>query len=432
MTIKPQNLEEQLVWYTIVGTYGFYLLGAQFVWIPAIAYFLGFRVFKKLWDQTEDTPTEEKVFIPVSVWLWIIAMLIMEVALIAAHIDFDLGWSKMIFTTVNSWARTWALMALFPLIGCLNIRPQIIYRAACILCLQSLVVTIICYILNFANIPDPVYISPLSVFKGPSSNYMVDLFVLGGDAGEDRQFRLQLFTNFANTLGIVGNVYFFLTTQESNKKWRRIGMIGAVAMVVGSGSRSTIFSLAIAPLLTWVFTNFTWPIQIAAGVTSLITGMIAPELINFLDTTWNRAIKGYRGSSALIRKRLEEVALNRWTEAPIWGHGFVAEKGPKYTEHMPIGSHNQWPDLLYVRGMVGFTAFLVVMLWSTADLIIKAQKSAIAKTALSIYLVFWISTLAVDIEACAYLYWPGLILTGIAFNQKTSTVLSPIKTYTTT
>lgn len=430
MTIKPQNLEERLIWYTIVGTYGFYFLGAQFVWVPLLGYFLGLRVCKKLWDQTEDTPKGEQISIPVSVWLWVIAVLVVEIALIMAHIDFDLGWSKIIFTTVNSWARSWALMALFPLIGCLNIRPQLIYRAACILCLQSLVLTILCYILNFANIPAPAYISPLSIFKGPSNNYMVDLFVIGGDAGEDRQFRLQLFTNFANNLGIVGNIYFFITSQEANKRWRLIGMIGAAAMVIGSGSRSTIFSLAIVPILTWVLTNFTPPLQIAVGVTSLITGMIAPQIIDFLDNTWNKAIKGYRSSSALVRKRLEEVALDRWTEAPIWGHGFVAERGPKYTENMPIGSHNQWPDLLYVRGMVGFTAILVVMLWSTTDLIIKAQKSAIAKTALSIYLVLWVSTTAVDIEASAYLYWPGLIVTGIAFNEKTSPVQNQIKSYT--
>ena len=394
MTIKPQNLEERLVWYTIVGTYGFYLLGAQFIWVPILAYFLGLRLCKKLWDQTKDTPVEEKISIPISVWLWIISMLVMEITLIMAHIDFDLGWSKMIFTTVNAWARTWALMGLFPLIGCLNIRPQLIYRAACILCLQSLVLTIVCYLLLFAKIPD-------------------------------------LFTNFANNLGIVGNVYFFITSQEANKKWRLIGMIGAAAMVVGSGSRSTLFSLAIVPILTWLLTNFTGPMQIAAGVSALITGMIAPQVIDFLDNTWNKTIRGYRGSSALVRKRLKEVALDRWTEAPIWGHGFVAERGPKYTENMPIGSHNQWPDLLYIRGITGFTAFLVVMLWSTAELIIKAQKSAIAKAVLSIYLVFWVATSAVDIEASAYLYWPGLILSGIAFKEKTSTVPS-LKSYTVT
>jgi len=32
--IKPQNLEEKVVWYYIIGTYGLYFLGAQFVVAP--------------------------------------------------------------------------------------------------------------------------------------------------------------------------------------------------------------------------------------------------------------------------------------------------------------------------------------------------------------------------------------------------------------
>ena len=110
----------------------------------------------------------------------------------------------------------------------------------------------------------------------------------------------------------------------------------------------------------------------------------------------------------------------------------MAERGPKYTEHMPIGSHNQWPDLLYIRGIVGFTAILAVMLWSTTVLVIKAQKSSVARTALTIYIAFWISTLAIDIEAVAYLYWPGLIVTGMAFQEKPSAAPNFVKNYTLT
>lgn len=419
MTIKPQNLEEKLVWYTIIGTYGLYFLGAQYVWIPTLGFSLTLYLFKKLWNQTKNTPNQDKITIPTSVWVWVVSMLVMEIALIMAHIDFDLGVPKIIFTTVNSWARSWALMALFPLIGCLRIRPQLLYRAACILSLQSLVLTVICYLFYLLQIPDFVYVSPLKVFRGSTSHYVIDLFVIG----ESNQFRLQLFTNFANTLGIVGNIYFFLTSQESNKKWRLIGMIGAAAMVLGSGSRLTIFCLVVVPILSWFLTNFTWHVQIAIGVSSFLTSLFAPLLVDFLETTYNKTIKGYRAGSERVRSQLKKIALERWSEAPIWGHGFVAERGPKTTEFMPIGSHEQWTDLLYVRGAVGFTAFLIAMLWSLANLLIKAQKSPTAKVGLSIYLVFLIATFGADIEEAAYVYWPGLMLTGIAFKEKAPSIL---------
>lgn len=417
MTIKPQNLEEKLVWYTIVGTYGLYFIGAQFVWIPALAFFLLFRVAQKLWEQTPDTPAEERITVPISVWVWAIAMILMEIALVMAHVDRDLGISKMVFTTVNSWARTWALMGIFPLVGCLKIRTELIARAACILCIQSLVLAIVCSLMFLLGIPDPAYISPLVTFRGAATNYLVDLYDIGGDLGEARQFRLKLFTNFANSLGVVGNVYFFIATLERNRKWRLWGMVGGAAMVIGSGSRSTIVCLPLVPITIWFLTNFGWPIQIAAGVLSTITGMIAPQIIELFETIWNKAVKGYRGNSELVRRRLAEVTMNRWTDYPIWGHGYVEEKGPKYTEHMPIGSHNQWPDLLYVRGMVGFIAFSFVMLWSFVDLTIKAQKSTIARVGLSVLLVLLIATTAIDIENTAYLYWPGLVMMGIAFKE---------------
>jgi hypothetical protein len=344
-------------------------------------------------------------------------MLVIELTIFMSHTEFDLGIPKMVFTTVNNWARTWALMALFPLVGCLKIRPQIIYRAACILCLQSLIITFICYLMYLLHIPSFSYVSPLVAFRGSASFYTVNLYDVGGDFGEARQFRLRLFANFANNLGIIGNVYFFLASQEANKKWRWIGMVGGAAMVVGSGSRSTIVCLVAVPIASWLLTNFSWYIQLATGLLSVITGMIAPQLIELIQTTWERTISGFRRSSEVVRRRLAEVTMNRWLEAPIWGHGVVEERGPKYTEHMPIGTHNHWPDLLYLHGVVGFLAFTFAMVWGFAELTLKAKRSAIAKTALNIYLVLFIATAAVDIQLASYLYWQGLIVTGIAFKE---------------
>jgi len=65
-------------------------------------------------------------------------MLVLEFALIMGHYDFELTIIQTIKTSVR-FAKSWALFAIFPLIGCLKIRPQIISRAVCILGLQSLI-----------------------------------------------------------------------------------------------------------------------------------------------------------------------------------------------------------------------------------------------------------------------------------------------------
>ncbi|NEQ16378.1 MAG: O-antigen ligase domain-containing protein, partial [Moorea sp. SIO3E2] len=70
--MKPQNFEEKVVFYYIISTYLLFFLGAQFVFAPALAWLLTFYLIKKLWQQTSDTPPEERIRIPIGVWVWIV------------------------------------------------------------------------------------------------------------------------------------------------------------------------------------------------------------------------------------------------------------------------------------------------------------------------------------------------------------------------
>ncbi len=412
--MKPQNFEEGLVWYTLLGTYGLYFIGAQAVVIPILAAVLTLCLCKKLWYQTERTPAAERITIPTSIWIWVIAVLIMEFGIIMAHVDWDLGLRSMISSFLG-WTRSWAPMAFLPLAGCLNIRPQLIYRGACIFCLQNLVFILIAYALYVLHIPSPEYVTPWSILGGDKVTWSVNLYEYDIYTHE---LRLLLFTPFANTLGVVGSVYFCLVRQEADKRLRWLGMIAAAAMVISSLSRMTTLTIFMVPVLTWLLTNFSWSVQIAAGITFCLTGLFAPPLFDFLEDLWDQTIKSYRAGSELVRARLFRLALEGSKEAPIWGHGVVAAQGPKYTELVPIGTHHQWAGILYIQGIVGFMSFLIPMVWTTLDLLVKAQKSVTAKVALSIFLTLWICTYGADIQAASCYYWPGLLLTGIALKQK--------------
>ncbi|MBD2740775.1 O-antigen ligase domain-containing protein [Coleofasciculus sp. FACHB-1120] len=417
--MKPQNFEEKVVWYTMIGTYGLYFLGAQFPWISAMSWFLTIYLCKKLWNQPENTPNEERIFIPSGIWVWILSMLVMAVALVVGHLDFKLGNFQLIASLVE-FTRSWALLALIPLIGCLNIRPQLIYRAACIICLHSLIAIAISFVaikLNFTI----SYLSPLQLIgKGGRTYYRVLIGAGGYDpmaAGDE--LRMQLFTPWAPALGLAGNVYFFLAREESNIKWRWIGMIGAVAMVWVSVSRAGLVCLPAVALITWILTViFNKPkYQIAFGIGSFFSGIVAPVVIDFFNSARDSFTNARAGSSR-VRKVLKEIELYRWKEAPIWGHGISEYPGPKVTEHMPIGSHDTWIALLYVRGAVGCAALAFPMLWSFVTLLIKAQSSTTARAGLSIVLVLCIFGFSEGIEILAYTYWPGLLMMGIALKEK--------------
>ena len=412
-SIKPQNLSETLVWYYLIGTYGIYLLGAQSILAPLLGCFLTGCLLVKWWHQTEKTPSEARIRISLTVWVWVVAMLVIEVALIAGHLDFDLGIFKIIKSSINGWLRQWALLALFPLVGHLNIRPQIIYRGVCIVCLQSLVVMPIAYLAGTLNISPDLYTSPLRVFGG-GFDYGVSLYLLEDGGG----FRLALFTPWAPALGLIGNIYFFLASQETDQKWRWIGMVGAVAMIVTSVSRLAMLCLPFVLGATWLLVNLVRPwTQFAVGLTCLTAGLWSSTLLNLFQSAQERIYQARRSSSR-VRATLGRMAIERWDEAPIWGHGIIETRGPKVVEHMPIGSHHTWFGLLFTHGIVGCTALAAAFAWSLIDLSIKAQASEVAKVGFSIVLILLVFTVGENINALAYLYWSGLIVLGIAFQER--------------
>lgn len=413
---KPQNLPETLIWYYILYTYPIYFIGGQYLLATFLATFLTYFLLKKWWNQTDETPPSERIIISSATWVWIVAVLIIEISLIIGHINFDLEITQILKSSLN-WYRSWGLIALFLIIGHLNIRPQIIYRAACILGLQSLIAFIICMLAQVLKIPIFSYDSPLKLFGGISDSYTVYLFYVL----DEYQPRMQLFAPWPPALGLVGNIYFLLAQQESQKRWRWLGMIGALSMIIGSLSRLSIISLPIVLFSTWLLTSILRPkLYFIMALCSAFLGMFATTIMRNLQDFKDQFNQARSGSSE-VRERVQEMAKEAWlNEAPIWGHGRMADKGPAVVAYKPLGSHHFWYGVLYTNGLVGGIASAVAFLWSFIDLLIKTQTNDYAKVGLSILLVLFLFTFAENIDTLSYMYWPALIILGIAFKQKSS------------
>ncbi|AFY58138.1 O-Antigen ligase [Rivularia sp. PCC 7116] len=412
--MKPQNFEESLIWYVIIGTYVIYALGLVFPVYSSLAWILsGYLVFKLLL-QTKTTPVEEKITVPWLTWLWGICSLITLVATYVGITDFNLG-TNALLRSILGWLTSTAIIPLFLLSGCLNIRPQLIYRAVCILCLQSLVAIPIAYAAYAANLPDILYTSPIErlIQNGPIFH---NVGFYTSDYGADN-VRLFLFTPWCPALGLVSNVYFFMALQESNKKWKYIGIIGAIAMNIVSLSRAALISLPLVLIVLWGLRNFTRPlVQIAAGLICFTAGIFSSPLSN-AATEFIDSFHKSRADSSRVRAALQRVGIEAWKEAPIWGHG-VQKPGPPVLANLPIGSHHTWIGLLYTKGLVGFMALFVPVLLSLLDLFIKAEHSKIAETSFSILLILILFSFGEQIDILGYIIWPGLIIMGIAFKQK--------------
>ena len=413
-SIRPQNIPEKVIWYYIVGTYAIYLLGAHYFLTAFMGSVLLFLLLKKWWTQTNRTPVEARVTIAPIAWVWLGAMLTIELALIVGHFNYDLGIPQIIKSS-SHWFRTWAIFAIFPLVGHLNIRPQIIYRAICILCLQSLIAIALGTIFSLANITEISYVSPLEVSGGDIEHYRVIPIqnVIGN--------RLHLFAPWETALGMASNVYFLFACQEKHPGWRWIGIIGSIMAIVLSFSRLAIVCLPFVFVSVWFLTNFIRPwVQLATSAFCFLGGLAAVNIIEgigWFERTVN-SIRKDANSSSRTRNLIYAMTLDRWrNEAPIWGHALNAEEGPGALAHMPIGSHQTWYGLLYTHGLVGFIPFVATVIWSLIDLLIKAQQDSEAKLALSILIVILMSSFTDNIQLFSYVYWTGLLMMGIVWSK---------------
>lgn len=410
--MKPINFPERIIWYSIIGTYGFYLIGGLYIVGSVLGWILLIYLGKRLWEQTEATPPDERITIPWTIWVWIGGMLSMEVALIAGHFNFDLSTSLLIKSSIG-WAKGWAILAIFPLIGLLNIRPQLLWRAACIVCFQTLIFSPVFFLAYLLHLPEMPYVSPLRIVGGPSEEFFAfRLYEIDPSNGLPRW---RLFTPWAPALGFIANIYFFMTLQETNKKWRWLGIFGSIFMCIISASRLALLCITVVFLLTWFLTNLARPfVLIALGFLSLLSSLITTTLFSSYEA-FKQKFTEARPDSSRVRETLAEIAVYRWwNEASIWGHG-VVEQGPHLVEYMPIGSHHTWYGLLFVKGIVGFLALAFPLGCSFLDFLVKSQKSETAKVGLSMILILFLYTFGENLEILAYLFWPALVIMGIAF-----------------
>lgn len=414
--ISPENFEEHLIWYSIRWTWFFYLIGGLYILAPALGWILLLWAGLKAYLQGPGTPPRERCRFPLGAKIWVAGMIVMEVALIMGHLDFGLGVGQVIKSSIG-WAKGWALLAIFVLIGAtLQIRPKIIYRAACHLAAQTLFLIPLFYLAPKIGLPGNLYVSPLQIVGGPGPEFFaVELY--GRDPGSGAP-RWRFFTPWAPAAGFVANVYLIFALRERDRSLRYKGIAAAVLMCLMSQSRLALLAMLIVGLASWGLSQITrsWIMGIAAGLV-LLCGMLASSLIDaFTDVTTKFAAA--RAASSRVRATLGRMALQRWeSEAPIWGHGIV-ERGPHLVEFMPIGSHHSWFGLLFVKGVVGFLALLIPMVWTAFEMLFKAQSSRTARSGLAMIIILFLYSFGENLEILVYLFWPAMIIIGVASRQR--------------
>src|SRR6056297_2228826 len=131
--MRSMNPAETLIWHALSLTWPFYAFGALYVVGPVLAWILAAIAGLSLYlgpairhDLRATGP------IPAVVWAWIGGMAVMLLALWVGHVGWGLGLTRTIKSSIG-WAKGWALLALFPLVGAvLPIRRDVLIRGQCV------------------------------------------------------------------------------------------------------------------------------------------------------------------------------------------------------------------------------------------------------------------------------------------------------------
>lgn len=407
---------ERMVYRTMVLTWPFYAVGALYVVGPVLAWILGGLAALALYLgpalRDDLRPTGP---VPPLVWAWFIGMAIMLVALWAGHLDWGLGLKKTIKSSIG-WAKGWALLALFPLAGAvLQIRREVLIRGQCVIGAWTLALAPLLLIAPYVGLPERIFTSPLKAVGGPGPEYFsVFLFTFDPASWTPRWQFYAPWSPFAALLGVI-MVLFAL--EEKDRRWMAAGLGAGVLMILASKSRMGIVGLVACTLgprmLPLILRGWAW--QVTAALTASLA-VVGTTLFALLGDAVS-AFKGARADSTRVRATLQRIARERWENEAVWfGHGTV-HPGSHAVEYMPIGSHHTWFGLLFVKGLVGFLALLVPMVWHTGFALVDAARHSRGRLPLGILMTMILLSFGENIEIEAYMLWPGLILLGVHLRE---------------
>lgn len=415
---RPETLEERIVYWSLAGTWLMWAIGALYIVMPAMGWLLLMLVLARragLLDDRDDVDLN----LPLGAWAWIVGMGLTGVALVVGHLELGL---VQFLKSFMGWMKGWALIAVFVVIGAASrIRAQVLFRASNMLALQTLIIAPIMLVAGALQLPRLEFVSPLSVLGGSGPEYFT-FQLYGLDLG---QVRWTFYAPWSPAAGLVACVSLFMAVFDRNPLRRVIGVIAALVVIAMAYSRLSYVVIPVVAVIMIGLSNLTRPaVWIIAALALAAFLPFADQAIELFQDM-QAQLEAQRADSTRVRRWLQSIAYHRWlTEAPIFGHG-VVERGPHLVAFMPIGTHHSWYGLLFVKGAVGFIGLALPMAWSFVEMVAKAQADRVARAALAMLLVLFLYSFGENMETLIYLFWPAMLVVGIASRHRWRNPLQP-------
>lgn len=191
--------------------------------------------------------------------------------------------------------------------------------------------------------------------------------------------RLSFFFPWTTALGFGGLCLTLIAANDADPRRRRWAVAGGLFMLAASMSRLVLVALLACAGLHWflgrrllaraALVPFVLAVALAAAIGSTLSDGSPVEMLRGVSE-WFGDI---RPSASRSRELVYEATWDGFVESPLLGHGWPGEA--VYPEDWPQvmqgggtmvpGSHSTFLGLLYLGGILTFTAFAFALGWTT-------------------------------------------------------------------
>lgn len=413
------SFPERVIYWTIVLTPLWWLLGIQTLLYPAIIIVLltlNFDIDKLIRSE-----------IPACVWAWLVMAVVMLWTATFGLSNVGFGILKIAATVVTFFKSYFLIFGcmILPFWHCL--RVCVITRAVAWMTTGYLVTIAIEMVMLVLKIGGAGFLPPLArVIPGDKLSLLVTFAEYQPFFGISLP-RTVLYTPDPPILGVCAVLCFFICLGETDRRLRKFALAACLVALLISFSRLAWICFPLALLITAYFRSTLarqgslWGVSI----TSLLCGLLGLTFDQLLKTPLE-IFNGARASSTTDRELVVRKTLEAWQESPWLGWGIVQGSVRWYIYDIGLGSFSTYAAVLYLHGIIGFIFFVVALISTLGSFWGPAVRgNQLCKRALASLVALYVLCNATPFTWMAvyfwfFFVWLGAILSELQQNQVSS------------
>ena len=405
------SFAEQVVYWAIVLTPLWWLLGVQTLLYPAIAIILVLISF--------DFDKLLRSSVPACVWAWLVMSLVMlaTATIGLSNVGFDI--QKIAATLVTFFKSYFLIYACLVLPFWNRIRVSVITRAVAWMTTGYLATIAIQMVMLVLRIGGSGFLPPLArLIPGDKLSLQVKFAVFQPFFGIPLP-RTALYTPDPPILGVCAVLCFFICLGETNRRLRNFGLTGCLVALLISASRLAWLCLPLGLLIIVCFRSrlarqgSLW----VASFTALLCGLLGLTFNQLLEKPLE-IFTSARATSSTDREFVVRKTLEAWQESPWLGWGIISGSVRWYTYDIALGSFSTYASVLYLHGIIGFIFFvaaLALTLWSYWGLAVRGN--LLYKRAFASLLALYVFCNAIPLTWMTVYFWFFFLWLGAILSE---------------